>query len=298
MADMKKSEKGISLVGINDIATVCRIIENFPDVRFELSYLSTENSLREILPVIRGRVASVHLLCPRRDYFPNLASEVAYRWSEHEILKDANLAAECGAKYLVLHPGYIIDGLLSCDYKKRLAVMQSAGLDEFILQKENAVKKPQYIFSEKYRHYFEIMKQNALQLTEKLKSYGLCLCLENLNPRAGYLLLHPSEMKELADSGLYLCLDTGHMQVNSALFGFDCFEAIKSVLATGKVMTMHLHSNQSCKETYIDSHLSLDKYMPFYREILQEGEKTGANLILEVLEEPERNVGLLYQILL
>ena len=56
------NKKGISLVGVKSIKEVEEIRERFPDAWFELSYMSTPESLKETLPLIKGRVASIHLL--------------------------------------------------------------------------------------------------------------------------------------------------------------------------------------------------------------------------------------------
>ena len=288
------AKKGISLVGIKDRETVERLRRDYPDCYFELSYMSTPQSLEETLPIIKGRVASIHLLAPVREYFPNLASDSAYAWSEKEILKDAELALETGAENLVLHPGYLVDGPVYSDYAKRLPQIQGAGLEEYMLIPEESVCSVEYTKSPIYRKYWDTLLENAVRLSSKINSMGLHLCLENLNPRAGYMILHPDECIALAQCGMDLCVDIGHLQVNAALYGFDVLQETKRILDTGRVRTMHLHSNQSVYGTFKDSHRSLDKYMPYWKEIVDYASEKESNLILEVLEEPERNVGLLF----
>ncbi len=288
------SKKGISLVGIHDVQEVARIREQYPDCYFELSYLSTEQSLSEVLPLIEGRVASLHLLAPKREFFPNLASQKAYAWSEKEILLDAELALKLGAQNLVLHPGYLVDGLVYSNYAQRLPQIKELKLDEYLIYPQESVCAPSYIHSARYLESYKLMKENALILSEKVHSMGLNLCLENLNPRGGYMILHPDECLDLANAGLKLCLDVGHLQVNSFVFDFDTLTQIKRILDTGAVKTMHLHSNESGVGLYKDSHKSFDKYMPYWKEIVSYGEAKGANLILETLEECQRNVGLLF----
>ncbi|MCF0238473.1 MAG: hypothetical protein HUK24_07715, partial [Sphaerochaetaceae bacterium] len=103
-------KKGISLVGIKDIKTVEHIRATYPNCYFELSYNSTEQELKNLLPIIKDRVCSIHLLSPQRDFFPNIAfNGKTYQWSEKEILKDAIFGAQIGATNLVLHPGYLIN---------------------------------------------------------------------------------------------------------------------------------------------------------------------------------------------
>ena len=288
------NKKGISLVGIKDIDTIKRIRKSYPDCYFELSYLSTPSSLKEILPIVKDRVASIHLLAPVKDYFPNLASFSSYEWSEKAILENAKLAKEIGAENLVLHPGYLVDGLVSRDYQTRLTQLKNLNMEEYMLQKEESVAAPSYIKSEKYKKAFKIMVENALKLNKKINNLGLNLTLENLNPRVGYMNLLPEESIYLASLGLDLCIDVGHLFINSIIFGFDCLSQTKLLLDTGRVKTMHLHSNPSHVGYYKDSHLSFDKYMPYYKEIISYASSKGANLILETIEEPERNVGLLF----
>lgn len=288
------NKKGISLVGIKDIDTIKRIRESYPDCYFELSYLSTPSELKEILPIVKYRVASIHLLAPVKDYFPNLASFSSYEWSEKAILENAELAKEIGAENLVLHPGYLVDGLVSRDYQTRLTQLKNLNMEEYMLQKEESVAAPSYIKSERYKKAFKIMVENALKLNKKINNLGLNLTLENLNPRVGYMNLLPEESIYLASLGLDLCIDVGHLFINSIIFGFDCLSQTKLLLDTGRVKTMHLHSNPSHVGYYKDSHLSFDKYMPYYKEIISYASSKGANLILESIEEPERNVGLLF----
>lgn len=288
------NKKGISLVGIKDIKTIEEIREKYPDCYFELSYLSTEESLKEILPIIKGRVSSIHLLAPKREFFPNLASLSSYAWSEREILKDVELALSVGAENLVLHPGYLVDGLVYSDYARRLPQIKELKLEEYLIKKDEGVCSKEYIKSTLYKEKYKVMKEKALILNDKISKSGISLCLENLNPREGYMVLHPDEMIDLAFSGLSLCLDVGHLHVNSFIFGFDTLTQAKRILDTHKVKTMHLHSNESCQGVYKDSHKSLYKYMPYWRELCSYGEENGSNLILEVLEEIVENVALLF----
>ena len=288
------NKKGISLVGVKSIKEVEEIRERFPDAWFELSYMSTPESLKETLPLIKGRVASIHLLAPVRPYFPNLASDNSYQWSETEILKDAERALSLGAENLVLHPGYLVDGLVSRDYKTRLLQLKNLEMEEYMVNKEESVASPNYIESPRYKAAFSKMVENSLKLTEKIRAMGLCLALENLNPRTGYMVLHPDEIIYLANLGLDLCIDVGHLQVNSAIFGFDVLSQTKRILDTGKVKTMHLHSNPSCPGLYKDSHNSLDKFLPEYEKIIAYGEQKESNLILETLEDTLGNLTLLF----
>ena len=154
--------------------------------------MSTEESLKETLPLIKGRIASVHLLAPVRPYSPNLASDNSYSWSLIEILKDAETALKLGAENLVLHPGYLVDGLVSRDYKTRLGQLKELNMEEYMLSKEESVASSLYIDSPIYKKAFQIMAENALKVTEQVRAVGLNLALENLNPRTGYMVLPTS----------------------------------------------------------------------------------------------------------
>ena len=288
-----KSRKGISLVGINDTNTLKSISSAYPDAVFELSYLSTEETLKQQMPFIKNRINSVHMLCPMREYFPNLADRPSYQWSYEQIVKDAIYAAEEGARTVVLHPGYLVHGLLSTDYEKRAAAMKNANLDMYTISPDSNVCKPDYIRSRQYIQAFEIMTENLLKVSRKTEEYAVKLAAENLNPRAGYILMHPHEIVQLARAGVYINLDIGHLQVCSALFGFDLYEETEKILDTGMVRSMHLHSNESCNGVYKDSHCSFDRFID-YKKIIQLAENAGSDMILEVLEEPERNVSLLF----
>ncbi len=289
------NKKGISLVGIKDIETVKTIRERYPECWFELSYSSSEEELKEVLPLIEGRVASIHLLSPRREYFPNLASTRAYEWSEREIFKDAELALRIGAENLILHPGYLIDGLVYSDNDKRLEQIKKLDLRSYLIDKDNGICSHGYIESKEYCDKFKIMEENAMRLQAKISAMGLNLILENLNSREGYMVLSPDECIRLAEDGFELCLDIGHLEVNSYVFGFDLQQEAKRILDTGKVRSMHLHSNESRIGYYVDSHKSLYKYIPYWKELLQYASKKGSNLILEVKEEILANVDLLFR---
>ena len=76
-------EKGISLVAFKNTKEIENALKLFPECRFELSYNLGITELTEILPILDGRISSVHSLCPRREYFPNFATddESTLNWS-------------------------------------------------------------------------------------------------------------------------------------------------------------------------------------------------------------------------
>lgn len=289
--------KGISLVGIKTTEEILRITEEFPSVSFELSYAMDSAFLEAAAPYIEGRTVSVHSLSPRREFFPNFASDdpSVIEWSEREMLCDAATAQRFGASVLVLHPGYLIPSLVPSDSTGRIKMMEA--MKPFIGIEKGAICRQEYNKMKEYRAAFETMIPNLVRLSGKLAGMGLTLAVENLNPRAGYMLMLPCEIEELAErTPLHFTLDIGHLWMSAELFGFDFLDGVKRVLATGRVVTTHLHSNPSSKEKgiFADTHQSLDRYCMPYREVLSAIERSGANMILETVEDAGHNLSLLF----
>ena len=291
--------KGISLVGFDDVENVKRIQKLFPEARFELSYAMNDEFLEAVKPVLKGKVASVHSLCPRREFFPNFASSDEYvaTWSTEEMLKDASTAADFGASILVLHPGYLVPSLVPTDTRKRLALMGCGILNDYIGVKEGSICRPDYIVSKAYRDAFELMIPQLESLSQNLKRKGVTLAVENLNPRAGYMLIHPDEILELAErTSLHFTLDIGHLWITTELYELDFLDSVERILSTGRVVTTHLHANPSDrkKQNFQDSHQSLDGFNMPYKEALKMIEESGANMMLETKELPEHNLSILF----
>ena len=278
--------KGTSMVGIGSVEELSHIARAFPTASFELSYNREKEGLEDWLNAVEGRIASVHSLSPMRRYFPNFASpdKKVVAWSKEQVLEDAVLARRIGAGIIVLHPGYLVSGLVPTSVSERSAMLSRSGLERFISVKKGSICTLSYIEEPEYRLAFLCMVENLSFLSDELAALGVKLAVENLNPRAGYLLVHPDEMIELArTTNLSFCLDVGHMLVSSALFGFDFLSSLAAVLGTGRVITVHMHSNPSKAEIYEDSHQSIrDNGFPF-REVLELVERSGANLMLETL---------------
>ena len=284
---------GLSLVGVKTIEELKIIATDFPECVFELSYYSTPEYIGRALPLIAGRIASVHSLTPRREYFPNLGCANAWEWSKREILTDGRYAASLGAKNIVLHPGYAIEGLVWTDGEKRMEQVQHCGLEQYALPGFPKFCTKEYLSSPRYVKCFETMVENALVLTKALSEMGVNLCLENLPPRPGYLLFMPEEMEKLAQKGLKMCLDIGHMQVCAAVFDFDLTKAICSVIESGGVETMHMHSNPSRKGLYTDSHEGPALYNKDLGIIVDCAKKHNVNMISEVVDNPYDSVEVL-----
>jgi len=284
---------GLSLVGVKTIEELKKVVADFPDCVYELSYYSTPEFIESVMPLIGGRIASVHSLTPRREYFPNLGCADAWEWSEREILIDGRYAASLGAENIVLHPGYTIKGLVWTDTAKRMDQVQNCGLEKYALEGFPKISTKEYLSCSRYVKSFDTMVENALVLTAKLSDMGVNLCLENLPPRPGYLLFTPTEMKFLAKAGLKMCLDVGHMQVCAAAFGFDCTKGILSVIETGAVKTMHMHSNPSRPGLYSDTHEGPALYNKDLGKIVDCAKAYNVNLISEVTDNPYDSVEVL-----
>ncbi len=291
--------KGISLVGINKREEAESLLSLFPDISFELSYAMSESFLEEVRDVCIGRTASVHSLCPRRAFFPNFASsdESVLSWSFSEMLRDADTAAVFGASILVLHPGYIIPSLVPSDKEERMKVMGGDSLKDYIAIDKGSICTASYIHEAQYREAFERMIPRLEELSRFLREKGLTLAVENLNPRAGYMLVHPDEMVELSErTSLSFALDIGHLYVSAERFSFDFLSSLERILYTGRVVTTHLHSNPSDRHEGIfsDSHQSLDRFSMPWKDALDMIEESGANMILETVEDPVHNLELLF----
>ena len=72
------------------------------------------------------------------------------------------------------------------------------------------------------------------------------------------------------------------MQVCSAVFDFDLTQAICSVIESGGVRTMHMHSNPSRKGCYTDSHENPALYNRDLKKIVRCAAEHNVNMISEV----------------
>lgn len=294
--------QGTSLVGISNADELSIVAKAFPEASFELPYNLRPKDMDEWLGKAKGRIASIHSLSPMRDMFPNFASadEGTVKWSREQVLEDARLAVSVGAHILVLHPGYLVEGLVPTDVSERSRLLGESGLGRFISVEKGSICTLEYIHEREYSAAFSSMVDNLRSLSQELVDMGVSLAVENLNPRAGYLLIHPNEMLELArTTELRFCLDVGHMLVSSALYGFDFLSAVESVLSTGRVVTVHMHSNPSGPGRYEDSHQSIRANGFPYREVMDMVRAGGANLMLETLGGVEGglldDLGVLFQ---
>jgi len=290
---MKQQIRAISLVGFKTYSEIEKYIKAFPQAKFELSYCMSSAFLKEVTPLIKDRVVSLHALCPSEEYFPNLAShDNQVVKNSIELLKRSCVTAKkYGATLIVLHPGYLTDKAMPSDGVLRVALLNSKELLPFIGFEKGSICKKDYTSRELYINYFETMVNNLLIINKIVSSYGLKLAIENLNPRAGYLFIEPDEMIKLANTTpLTFCLDVGHLWISSKVFGFDFLSSIEKLLNTGRIISMHLHSNPSTENYFIDSHSNLCESNFPYKEVIALAKRyKDINLVLETVQDFLKN---------
>lgn len=293
----------ISLAGFHSFAEIERYLQQFPEIYVELSYHMSEEFLQEVTPLIRGRVASVHACCPQELLFPNFGSHdaVVLQASLEAVEVSLQTANRFGAEVLVLHPGYVTDLEVPSDSKKRLELLDDPLFAPYVFKKEGSICHPSYPHSDVYRYHAEQAVKELANVARLGKQYGVRLAVENLNPRVGYLFQTPDEMLSLTldNPDLCICLDVGHLWISSCLYGFDYFEGMQAILQTQRVIHSHLHANSSNRlnHIYSDDHQSLDAYGFPYKKVVSLLHASGANLVLETMENPVENTELLNALL-
>lgn len=269
--------------------------------RFELSYTMSAGFLDELEPLIAGRVPSLHACCPATRNFPNFASADPAVIAESFSDMDATLATALrfGAGIAVLHAGYVTDSPMPASFSERRILLDRPEFAEDIRHADGAICGPSYNKTDKYRRYATRTMENLVTLAARYASEGVKVAAENLNPRVGYLFHTPGEMVEIASlhPNLGICLDVGHLLISSFAYGFDYLEGLRAIVATGKVFTCHLHSNSSSPLRFRDDHHSIDRNGFPIGEVLEILAPSGANLVLELLEDPLRNHLLLRELL-
>jgi sugar phosphate isomerase/epimerase len=105
-------------------------------------------------------------------------------------------------------------------------------------------------------------------------------------------------MEQLAAlQDVYLCLDVGHLWISSFVYEFPYLPAIQRILDTKKVVNCHLHSNatNAGMKRFSDDHHTFDKHDFPARQVLGLLVESGANLVLETVEEFDYNTRFLLQ---
>jgi len=300
---MKATLPLTSLVAMRDIGEVIGFLDEAgKEVRFELSYMMSPSFLDEVEPLVKGRIDSVHACCPATEYFPNLASGDSFvvAQSMRDMRSTLDTALRFGASIVVLHAGYVTDLAMPSDYKIRSLLLAGEEFSAEARFKDGSICGPDYNRGPKYLLFAARAKERLAELAGVYAGKGVRLAVENLNPRVGYLFHTPDEMVKLSrlHPNLGLCLDVGHLFICSYAYGFDFLEGIRTIIATKKVLTCHLHGNSSAPGLFRDDHHSLDKHGFPFAEVLAILADSGANLVLETVEEPLRNHRMLRDLLM
>lgn len=310
--------QAISLVGFKKAEEVLALIMEYDDpavqkhAHFELSYQLEPRMLRDLKPIVTGRVISVHAGCPSSSVFPNLASsDPAVLTESNEILEDSMATARSfGASILVMYPGYVMDRAMPVGNLERQSLLNSEEFAPFIWRKEGAICNREYIDTPEYWEYFDRAAFQLGKFAKKCKENGLKLAIENQNLRVGYLCHTAVGMERLVEASpdIYLCLDVGHLWISSCLYGFDFINTLQRIVDTGRVAISHLHSNRSCpdknvdgkfvKGVFKDDHATFDRYGFPCESVVRILMNAGVDLVLETMDDPLYNMNLLDRLVL
>jgi sugar phosphate isomerase/epimerase len=293
----------LSLAGLKTKEEIVEYITGFETATsrkalFELSYTMGRDFLNSVKPELLDRTVSVHAACPSTEFFPNLASDDAdvIERSNRDLDTTLETAVEYGASLVVVHPGYVTNRAIPTDEALQKRLLTSVEFEPYIRIRKGSICGSDYADTPQYRVFLERTLANLAQFSLRCAERGIGLAIENLNPRAGYLIQTPHDMIEmvrvLPSAGL--CLDIGHLWISDTVYGFDFLEGIKQILATGRVLTAHLHSNHSGNSgaklaRYTDDHESLYAGNVPVRETIRLLSGSGANLVIEVKKEELKN---------
>ena len=312
---MRNPTTAISIVAFSELDQLLAVQKQYDELgggrtaRYELSYGLSAAAMETLLDLIVGRVVSVHAACPKTRYFPNLASANArvVDQSMLDLMVSLDTAVRFGADIMVMHPGYATDNPVPSEMLPRAALLAGEEFHPHIWKKKGSISFPTYVHQQSYRGFAQRAMENLLVLIHESEGSGVRLAVENLNPRAGYLFQTPSEMVEIANvhPNMSLCLDIGHLWASSCVYAFDFLEGLQCIVATGNVITSHLHNNFSSPPLVLgdpdsgvfeDSHVSLDRGNLPYVAAVRILAEAGVNLVLEVKEEPLHNMMVLQDI--
>jgi len=286
----------LSLVGLQSNDSIREYLRQHPEMMVELPYNMDESRLEDLALDLEGRVASIHACCPSELAFPNFGSsdEAVIEQSMSHMRRTLKSALRFGASLVVLHPGYATGKSIPSDGEQRLPLLHGSEFRDFVGLEDGSICKLEYTHMDRYRRHFDIMRHQVASLAHEYLQSGVKLALENLNPRAGYLNVEPYEQLELARlDEAFLCLDIGHLWISSQVFGFDFLEAADGIMKTGKVVSVHLHSNPSRPGFFRDSHENLDANPMPVKSALELVAAYKPNLVLETLHDFDLNTELL-----
>lgn len=294
-------EWGLSLVGLRGVEEIEALAAQEPELLFELSYRMRQEELDALHPVLEHRVLSLHATCPHSRFFPNFASDdpsVLAR-SMHDMHQSMLMARRFHASILVLHPGYLCEEAMPSDNAARLALLSKPMFQRHVAVKEGSICDREYVHSDEYRRAMDRLERHIAEVARMCGDEGIALAVENLNPRSGYLCMTQEDFVRLSQvPHLRFCLDVGHLWIAHHAFHFDFFAAMRGMLATGKVVTCHLHANPCDGTIWIDRHGDLDAFPLFpIREILHVIASAPVNCILETVDHPRHNISVFKQFL-
>lgn len=320
MPELRVACSTVSLRGVDAVAAYASAYQAAfaGEALFELSY-EWEIDSPEQAPGLRGAVVSVHAPCPRSAHFPNLGSRdpSVRRASLEDIRRSAETAAAFGAGFVVLHPGYTLDVAVPVDSSRRFAVLarHAGGEERYVWSREGSICTPGYCETAACRLHREEATANLAEALRICESEGVELAVENLNPRVTYLFQLPAELVHVVHvlPQLRLCVDLGHLWISSLVHGFDFVSGLRDILATGRVVSAHVHDNDSRLGTRVservvdappdgsrfgDDHLAIGRgNVPIAAAVHQLKRAGVGTLVIETLDPPLESVRRLMRML-
>ncbi len=298
-----KNKIGLSFVSLHSPRETFNFIQTWYEEtgtypNFELSYKMDSSFLKDIVS-IKGKVLSAHVPCPGSEYLPNFGSRNAsvIQSSINSIRESADAVVSFGGNILVLHAGYTLDTLVFTEYRKRESILGTyKNKNIYLLMEEGSICNYKYVKSDEYKLHMRVTIENLKKAADICMEKGIKLAVENLNPRLTYLFQLPEDFilmtREIKN--IFICIDIGHLWISSLVHGFDYFDALNTLLETGRVISVHIHDNKSVSGShpyYNDDHESIGKgNVPIKESISILLEKSSANLIIEAVSEPLENL--------
>lgn len=273
---------------------------------FELSYHMDSQFLDDLrsLPD-KIKVLSGHAPCPGGEYLPNFGSRIASVISDSflSLSQSVDTIASFGGSILVLHAGYTLDSPVFTLYRKRKKVLENYDQNNpYLFIKEGSICSPEYVKSDEYRIHLDEAIENLKKASDLCLEKGVKLAVENLNPRLTYLFQMPEDFIRMTReiSNIYICIDIGHLWISSLIHNFNYFDALNSLIATGRVISVHIHDNLSHggnNSRYSDDHGSIGSgKVPVRESVDILAARSSANLIIEASSDPLKNLELLEEL--
>ncbi len=288
----------VSSVAFRNIHEIVVFLKGNPSVYLEFGVnLRSHDVDALVTPEVKS--FSLHVPSPNLGYFPNFASFSSETIEKSYDILDCSLktAVTIGAKIMVLHAGYTDEVLLPSLFEERGPYLerQVKSLQAYVLLKEGAISNKFYVNSPFYDRYLNNVIKALKDVNKYLEQRGIILAVENLNPRLLYLFQRPTDFIMLTREipNIHICLDVGHLWISSQVNQFDFYEGLEKILATGQVVTCHLHNNYSDnkKRIFADEHNHLKKGYINMERVLDFIKRFDVlNLTVEVKEDPTDDV--------